>query len=186
MEESNGSMLPPMKAQDYSEAEDWSGYFGAVLGKPARDTLIAALQSFAREGVTDGFAVDVAAGEGRDTLELLQQGWRVLATDAHPEAFNHLWPRVPEELKARLKAVEVDFAEMQVPACDLVNASFALPFCQPRDFPGLWCRLVTAIRREAGSPGSSSGTATPGRRFPAGRTTHATRCWSCWSASRLR
>ena len=79
--------LPPMRAQDFSEVQDWPGYFGAVLGKGARETLVAALESFAQEGFTGGLAVDVAAGEGRDTLELLHRGWRVVATDGHPEAF---------------------------------------------------------------------------------------------------
>ena len=135
-----------MRAQDYSELEDWPGYFGAVLGKEPRETLVAALDSFAHEGFAGGLAVDIAAGEGRDTLELLKRGWTVVATDGHPEAFAHLWPRVPEAIKSRLTTVEVNFAEMQVPACDLVNASFALPFCEPRVFPGLWNRIVAAIR----------------------------------------
>ena len=138
--------LPPMRAQDYSEVEDWPGYFGAVLGKGARETLIAALDGFAREGFAGGLAVDLAAGEGRDTLELLGRGWRVVATDSHPEAFSFLWPRVPEALKPNLTTVEVSFAETTMPDCDLVNASFALPFCEPRHFPGLWSRIVAAIR----------------------------------------
>lgn len=138
--------LPPMRAQDYSEVQDWPGYFTAVLGKGARETLVAALDSFEREGFTGGFAIDVAAGEGRDTLELLRRGWRVLATDGHADAFSHLWPRVPEELKTLLTTVPVDFAEMEIDCCDLVNASFALPFCVPRHFPVLWSRIVTAIR----------------------------------------
>ena len=138
--------LPPMRAQDYSEMLDWPGYFGAVLGKGARETLIAALDLFARERFTSGFAVDLAAGEGRDTLELLKRGWRVLATDAHPEAFSHLWPRVPEALKPNLTTVEASFAETEIPNCDLVNASFALPFCEPRHFPDLWNRIIAAIR----------------------------------------
>ncbi|MSO31133.1 MAG: class I SAM-dependent methyltransferase [Acidobacteria bacterium] len=135
-----------MRPQDYSEANDWPGYFGAVLGKGARETLVAALESFAREGFSGGLAVDIAAGEGRDTLELLKQGWRVVATDGHPDAFSHLWPRVPEALKPHLTTVEANFAEMAVPQCDLVNASFALPFCEPWHFPALWSRIVAAIR----------------------------------------
>ena len=87
--------LPLMGAQDFSEIEDWSGYFNAVLGKGARDTLIAALDSFEQEGFNKGFAVDLAAGEGRDSLELLSRNWRVLATDNHPEAFSYLWASVP-------------------------------------------------------------------------------------------
>jgi len=135
-----------MRAQDYSELEDWPGYFAAVLGKGARETLIAALDSFAREGFAGGLAVDLAAGEGRDALELLARGWRVVATDSHPEAFTHLWPRVPDALRPRLTTVQEDFAEMPVRDCDLVNASFALPFCAPRHFPGLWSRIVASIR----------------------------------------
>jgi hypothetical protein len=128
----------PMRSQDYSEAEDWPGYFGSVLGKGARETLIAAMALFAREDVHDGLGVDIAAGEGRDSLELLERGWRVVATDSHPEAF--------EEARSRLTTVEVDFETMQVPDCDLVNASFALPFCNPAHFPALWSRIVAAIR----------------------------------------
>jgi tellurite methyltransferase len=138
--------LPPMMAQDYSEADDWPGYFIAVLGKPARDTTIAALDHFEKEGFSKGFAVDIAAGEGRDTLEILKRGWRVEATDGHPEAFKHLWSRVPEISKPDLKTIVIDFLDTQIPQCDLVNASFALPFCKPGDFPGLWTKIIAAIR----------------------------------------
>ena len=34
----------------------------------------------------------------------------------------------------------------QIPACELVNASYALPFCEPSHFDGLWKKVVTAIR----------------------------------------
>jgi Methyltransferase domain len=138
--------IPPMRAQDYSAVQDWPGYFAAVLGKPARETLLVALELFEKEEFSKGFAVDVAAGEGRDTLELLSKGWRVIATDNHPEAFDHLWPRVPDELKPMLRTVDTDFSETQFPPCDMVNASFALPFCEPHVFPDLWSRIVTSIR----------------------------------------
>ncbi len=138
--------IPPMGAQDYSEIEDWSGYFNAVLGKGARDTLIAALDSFEREGFYEGFAVDLAAGEGRDSLELLSRNWRVLATDNHLEAFSYLWARVPEHLKPLLTTKEVNFCDMKFPDCDLVNASFALPFCEPQHFGVLWNKIVASIR----------------------------------------
>ncbi len=145
-DQSNDPGAPPMRSQDYSEVEDWPGYFASVLGKGARETLVAALASFAREGFGEGLAVDIAAGEGRDSLALLGQGWRVVATDNHPEAFPLLWSRVPDPSRPRLTTVEADFAEMHVPDCDLVNASFALPFCKPEHFPGLWSRIVAAIR----------------------------------------
>ncbi|MDA0748960.1 MAG: class I SAM-dependent methyltransferase [bacterium] len=146
MQKQNQPNLPPLTAQDYSEAQDWPGYFGAVMGKGARETLVAALDSFAQEGFAEGLAIDLAAGEGRDTLELLKRNWRVVATDGHPDAFSYLWPRVPETVKPHLTTIVANFAETQIPHCDLVNASYALPFCQPQHFPELWSRIVVAIR----------------------------------------
>jgi Methyltransferase domain len=172
VDQPNEPGVPPMRSQDYSEAEDWPGYFASVLGKGGRETLIAALDSFAQEGFTEGLGVDIAAGEGRDTLELLRQGWRVVATDGHPDAFPLLWSRVPEALKPRLTTVEVDFAEMRVPDCDLVNASFALPFCRPAHFPGLWSRIVAAIRPAGRFAGQFFGDRDSWASLP-GRTHHS-------------
>jgi hypothetical protein len=143
-----------MSAQDFSAANDWPGYCGAVLGKPPRDTLLAALAAFEQEGTGRGFAVDLAAGEGRDTLPLLERGWRVLATDAESAAFAYLWPRVPAAAQDRLTTTVARFEDTVFPTCDLVNASFALPFCEPLHLPALWGRIVAAIR--------------PGGRFAAG------------------
>ena len=139
--------LPPMTAKDFSEAEDWPAYFGAVLGNGPRDTLVAALDSFDKEGLVDGFSIDLAAGEGRDTLELLNRGWRVLATESCPEAFSFLLPRVSEASKSRLTTLVAAFAETQLPTCDLINASYALPFCEPAHFPDLWNRIVGSVRQ---------------------------------------
>ena len=138
--------MPPLRAQDFAEVRDWPGYFGAVLGKPPRETLIAALEAFEKEGRKPGLAVDLGAGEGRDTLELLKRGWRVVAIDGSPDAFGLLWPRVPEGQRSLLTTEEATFADTQLPECDLLNASFALPFCEPRDFGTLWGKIVAAIR----------------------------------------
>jgi len=132
-------------AKDFSEEEDWPGYFGAVTGKGPRETLVFALDQFAAEGKTEGLAVDIAAGEGRDSVELLKRGWRVVATDNHPDAFPFLFRQISDDLKPRLTTVEVSFEEMEIPSCDLVNASFALPFCEPQHFPGLWNKILSAI-----------------------------------------
>lgn len=135
-----------MGPQDFSAANDWPGYFGAVLGKPPRDTLVAALVAFEQEGIAPGLAVDLAAGEGRDTLALLERGWRVVATDAESAAFEYLWPRVPAAARDRLTTTVARFEDTVPPTCDLINASFALPFCEPLHLPALWTRVVAAIR----------------------------------------
>jgi tellurite methyltransferase len=136
------------KAADFAAEQDWSGYFGVVVGKPARDTLVQALELFDREprGGSAGFAVDLGCGEGRDTLELLRRGWRVLAIDSHPEAFEHLRPRVEGDARLRLEMLATPFSQVGIPRADLVNASYSLPFCEPEVFPVLWRKIVAAVR----------------------------------------
>jgi SAM-dependent methyltransferase len=151
------------KAQEYAAEKDWKGYFGAVLGKPPRDTLLAALELFEKEaakaagGAAGGagvppaagsarFAIDLGCGEGRDTLELLRRGWRVLAIDSSPDAFEHLLPRVPAEERARLETRVGTMEALELPRCDLLNASYALPFCAPERFEAMWGTLVASVR----------------------------------------
>ena len=140
------------KAQEYAAEKDWKGYFGAVLGKPPRDTLVAALDLFDKDAAkspappAERFAIDLGCGEGRDTLELLRRGWRVLAVDAVPEAFEHLVPRVPAEQRARLQTRLGTMEDLRLPPCDLLNASYTLPFCAPDQFEAMWRKLVASVR----------------------------------------
>ncbi len=105
-----------------------------------------ALDLFEAEGRAGGEAVDLACGEGRDTLELLRRGWRVIAIEEHPRGFELLLPRVPSEQRGLLETRTGTFRTLELPATDLLNASFCLPFCAPADFPALWRTIVQAIR----------------------------------------
>ncbi len=76
--------------------EGWSRYYEATQGGAPRETLLLALDLFEREGGAAGgerLAVDLGCGQGRDTLELLRRGWRVLAIDAEREAIERLRAR---------------------------------------------------------------------------------------------
>src|SRR5262245_49651753 len=116
----------------------WSLYF-AVAGDDPRATPLDAPARFD----TAGLAVDLGAGTGRDTAELLRRGWRVIAIDRQPYAIDRLSPIAPPpQLETRLAR----FEDAEWPPCDLVNSSFALPFCPPREFPRLWQRIVDSLR----------------------------------------
>jgi membrane dipeptidase len=116
----------------------WSRYL-AVAGDDPRPTLLDALERFEEPG----FAVDLGAGNGRDTAELLRRGWRVLAIDREPEALERLHAIAPP---ARLETALARFESADWPSCDLVNASFALPFCAPHEFTALWTKIVDSLR----------------------------------------
>lgn len=136
---------PAPRAMDFAARRDWPGYFRAMLGKPPRETLLKALEILEREPEGERFAVDLACGEGRDSLELLRRGWRVLALDGHPMAIELLRSRVPAEQAPRLTSRVECFEDSSWPPCRLFNCSFALPFCEPASFPALWDRIRAGI-----------------------------------------
>lgn len=92
-----------------------------------------------------GLAIDLGPGTGRDTAELLGRGWRVLAIDREPEAIERLLEHVGGH-RGQLETQVAPFQEASWPECDLVNASYSLPFCPPEAFPALWARIVSSIR----------------------------------------
>ena len=117
----------------------WRRYF-RTAGLDARPTLLDAVDRFPAPGL----AVDLGAGTGRDTLELLRRGWHVLAIDRETEAIDRLTELAGADA-GRLEIQVARFERASWPECELVNASFALPFCPPAEFPGLWRRIVDSI-----------------------------------------
>lgn len=144
---------------------NWPEYFTAVAGKPPRQTLVRALDAFEREEPAPApagasgqprtfIAVDIATGEGRDAREILRRTcprWSVLATDVHPEAVRLSMAKVDLDHLDRLAVAQVSMEDLPSHAglprrVDLVNASFALPFCKPESFAALWGWITTGLR----------------------------------------
>lgn len=117
-------------------------YLDATKGRPPRDTLLMALD----RATEPGFAVDLGCGDGRDTVEMLRRGWRVLAIDSEPEAIARLEARGDLENRENLTTLCAKMEDAKWPEADLVNSSFALPFVPPERFPLLWQRVIESIR----------------------------------------
>jgi tellurite methyltransferase len=126
---------------------DWTRYYDAAGDEPRR-TLLYALGRFDEEGARERLAVDLGCGTGRDTAELLRRGWRVLAIDGEAEAIERLRARrdLLTEGGDRLRTRIEPFDEAEWPEADLVNSSFALPFCPPGAFPAVWARIGASLR----------------------------------------
>lgn len=138
----------------------------AMRGQPPRETLLAAALRFEREVSPDAgtanaadtpnsdrlLAVDLGAGEGRDTAALIARGWRVIAIDSHPDSERRIRERVRTDAASvvapldRLSIVCTSFVDATWPTCDLVNASFAIPHCRRDEFAGLWAKIAASIR----------------------------------------
>lgn len=134
---------------------DWTTYYAAVAGKGPRETLLAALTqaSGPPDPASPTPAIDLGAGEGRDTFELLRRGYRVLALDPHPEALRRIRAALPADAADRLTLVEsgsesLDDALAVHPAfrkAAIINASFSLPFIHPDRFPRAWASIRAAL-----------------------------------------
>ena len=126
----------------------WARYYEVTLERPAWDTVRFAITRFAEEDAGHGparSAVDLGCGAGRDARELLRAGWRVLAIDREPQAIQALEDAVEAPVRSRLRTEVADLAVVEVPACDLVNASLSLPFLAPDDFRAAWGRVRAAL-----------------------------------------
>ena len=131
-----------------NEKPPWLEYYKATSRGPPMNTLTKALSLFDADGSVKGerFAIDLGSGSGRDTVELLRRGWKVLAVDNEPEAIKWVRSATKPKYHARLKTRLVSFEKVRLPKCDLVNASYSLPFCSPERFASFWRRILASMR----------------------------------------
>jgi tellurite methyltransferase len=132
-----------------SQDQGWGSYYDKLRDRPPRKTLIAALDAFGER--SDALAVDLGCGDGRDVIEILRRGWRVVAVDSEPQALSRLMER---GLPGSITPIESRFEDVPMPiGVELVNSSFAMPLCEPERFHQLWAR----IREELPAGGRFSG-----------------------------
>ncbi len=122
---------------DDSTRRGFASYYDGAEGRPSRPTLVQAVAAFERPG----FAVDLGCGDGRDTIELLRRGWRVLAIDASEEGIRRLKARPDLAPNAPLETQVARIEETDWPPAELINASFVLPLLAPDAFARVWRRI---------------------------------------------
>lgn len=130
----------------------WARYYEVTAERPAWPTVLRAIELFAADELRaaddrDGArrAIDLGCGAGRDARALLAAGWRVVAIDREPAAVAALESATPSHDRAALETKVADLAVVDVPPCDLVNASLSLPFLPPDAFWGTWQRILDAL-----------------------------------------
>jgi SAM-dependent methyltransferase len=138
-----------MVAKKRREKPPWSEYYEATANGLPWGTLKKALalsESEKSEKRGGRLAIDLGCGAGRDTLELLHRGWRVLAIDNQPEAMMFLRSAVPPSQRRRLRTRLASFETVRLPKSDLINASYSIPFCRPERFDAFWRKIVASLR----------------------------------------
>ena len=92
--EAAGDKREPRASERMTEDKSagWATYYEKLRDRPPRRTLLAALDRFGAPP-PDALAVDLGCGDGRDVIEMLRRGWKVVAVDAEPEALRQLQAR---------------------------------------------------------------------------------------------
>jgi tellurite methyltransferase len=138
---------------DDDKQRDWASYYEKLRNRPPRRTTLFALDRLGAEP-RGRLAVDLGCGDGRDTIEMLRRGWRVMAVDAEAVALERLKARPDLPLDARIDAVVARFETVDLPGdALLINSSFALPLCEPEDFR----RVVSEIAQRLAPGGRFAG-----------------------------
>jgi tellurite methyltransferase len=122
----------------------WAAYYQQLRDRSPRKTLLAALDAFGTPP-DDALVIDLGCGDGRDVIEELRRGWRVIAVDAEPEALRQLQAR-PLPDGCDVTPVLARLEEVPIPlGIQLVNSSFAMPLCEPQAFHRTWERIREAL-----------------------------------------
>jgi len=74
-------------------------------------------------------------------------GWSVVALDQSSAALDALRAQVDTGAHKLTTLCEPFENGAPLPTVELVNASFALPFCKPEAFTSLWTRIMECLRR---------------------------------------
>ncbi|MGR2769794.1 class I SAM-dependent methyltransferase [Photobacterium sp. GSS17] len=112
-----------------------------------RSHLVEALEFIGGNG--DGqVAVDCGCGSGRDTVYLLEKGYRVFAFDNDIPRLETLSEHPLTGANPNLDIQISSFAEYRFPKAHLINASACLFFSTQADFDILWRNICKSLHKD--------------------------------------
>lgn len=117
---------------------DWAAYYRSTIGREPRPLFAKGMAAVEAAGVVPGQAIEIGFGDGRETLALLEAGWRVLAIDPAPAAAEVLQSQVPAAAAGRLDVRSVPAEDADLPPFGLLYAGYSLPFLGADAFDWFW------------------------------------------------
>lgn len=121
-----------------SEQQGWQRFYEATRNRQVRPLLLQALEYVSGSGD----ALDLGCGVPRDSVELLERGFRVTAVDASPEV-----AELAQEIDhPRFRCVISNFTDFSFEQYDLISAQISLPFNPPDTFDEMIGKVFGALK----------------------------------------
>jgi SAM-dependent methyltransferase len=135
---------------DTSQKSIWPDFYTWIQGRPLNELFTQAIVHVRSplNSLLPRYAIDMGCGDGTETVELLQQGWHVVAFDSEPAAIELLQNKLSPELRANLDAHVASFEHITLPPADFIYAGMSLPFCHPASFQTMWGKITASLRRD--------------------------------------
>ena len=116
-------------------------YYNNTQNKPANKNV----QYFINQiNSTPSTAIDIGCGAGRDTVFLIQNGWKVLAIDQN-NVEDRIKNRLTEEEKHSFRFSRQQFENIELEQANLIVSNFSLSFCDKNEFSKLWNKIQKSI-----------------------------------------
>jgi tellurite methyltransferase len=119
--------------------KDWSEYQAKTYKDDVCKLLVDFLNTYKVKT-----AVDLGCGAGNETVYMLKEGINVTAVDKQLNS-KFILNRINKEETRRVKFIEEDFQNLDIPSAQLVTAFFSIPFCNPDKFDNLWNRIYNSL-----------------------------------------
>jgi SAM-dependent methyltransferase len=128
----------PQAPTNEPPGSDWAAYYRSTIGREPRPLFAKGMAAVEAAGVAPRQAIEIGFGDGRETLALLEAGWRVLAIDPAPAAAEVLQSQVPAQAAGRLDIESVPAEDADLLPFDLLYAGYSLPFLGAEAFDRFW------------------------------------------------
>jgi SAM-dependent methyltransferase len=125
---------------------DWAAYYRSTIGREPRPLFAKGMAFVEATGLAPGQAIEIGFGDGRETLALLEAGWKVLAIDPTAAAADVLQSQVPAQHADRLEIRSVPAEEVDLPPFDFLYAGYSLPFLDAGAFDRFWNAVRDRVR----------------------------------------
>lgn len=120
--------------------DKWTQFNHHTRNNPPRKLYLDALKFMVSEDV---YALDIAAGAGNETKDMLSRGFSVVSFDSNPDIL-----KVAQKLRSDTLETEISTMEKYEYGknrFDFIIAMFALPFIKPENFHSIHSRIIESL-----------------------------------------